>query len=474
MERYRLFIDGAWQESQEVRPIRSPYDGSVVGEVCFAAKTQVEEAIGAAHKAFAATRKLASFERSRALDQVADEISRRREDFARSITLQAGKPIRDSRTEVDRAVNTFQIAAEEAKRFGGEIIPLDLMPSARNRWGLTRRFPLGPIAAISPFNFPLNLVAHKVAPAMAAGNTIVLKPSSQVPITALLLADAISRTDYPRGGFNALPAGYREAEPLLDDDRVKMLTFTGSPAIGWELKKKANKKKVTLELGGNAAVVVEPDADLEFAVPRITTGSFSYAGQICISIQRIYVHANIYDRFMADFLERTKKLRLGDPLDEATDVGPMISEAAAREVEEKINRAVAEGGRVLCGGTRKGQMVEPAILENVKPELPLSRLEAFAPVVVVYPYKEFEAALEAVNDSLYGLQAGVFTGDLNKAFQAFEMLEVGGVVLNDIPTFRVDHMPYGGVKESGFGREGVRYAMEEMSELRLLAMNLKR
>jgi len=473
MERYRLFIDGAWQESPEVKPIRSPYDGSVVGEVCFAEKEQVEEAIGAAHKAFSATRQLASFERSRALDQVASEISRRREDFARSITLQAGKPIRDARVEVDRAANTFQIAAEEARRFGGEIIPLDLIAAARNRWGLTRRFPLGPIAAISPFNFPLNLVAHKVAPAMAAGNTIVLKPSSQVPITALLLADAIGRTDYPRGGFNALPAGYREAEPLLDDDRVKMLTFTGSPAIGWELKKRANRKKVTLELGGNAAVVVEPDADLEFAVPRITTGSFSYAGQICISIQRIYVQANIYDRFMADFLERTKKLRLGDPLDEATDVGPMISEAAARQVEERIGQAAAEGGRVLCGGTRKGQMVEPAILENVKPELPLSRLEAFAPVVVVNPYKEFEAALEAVNDSLYGLQAGVFTGDLNKAFQAFETLEVGGVVLNDIPTFRVDHMPYGGVKESGFGREGVRYAMEEMSELRLLALNLK-
>lgn len=474
MERYKLYINGGWQESPSLKPIRSPYDGSVVGEVYFAEKEQMEEAIEAAHKAFSATRRLAGFERSRALEQIADGIGRRREDFARSIALQAGKPIRDSRVEADRAVNTFRIAAEEAKRFGGEMIPLDLIEAARNRWGLTRHFPLGPVAAISPFNFPINLVAHKVAPAMAVGNTIVLKPSSQVPITALLLAEVISRADYPQGGFNALPAGYREAEPLLDDDRVKMLTFTGSPAIGWGLKNKANKKKVTLELGGNAAVVVEPDADLDFAVPRIVTGSFSYAGQICISIQRLFIQEKIYDRFMADFLEKTKKLRLGDPLDEATDVGPMIDEDSAKQTEEWIGQAAAAGGRVLCGGTRKGTMVEPAILENVKPELPISWLEAFAPVVVVYPYKEFGAALEAVNYSIYGLQTGIFTNDINKAFQAYEALEVGGVILNDIPTFRIDHMPYGGVKESGFGREGVRYAMEEMTELRLLVLKLKR
>jgi len=473
MDFYKLFIDGRWQDSQNPRQIRSPFDARIVGEVYFAEKSQVEKAIAAAHRAFGATRRLASFERSRALEIVSEEIGRRREDFARSIALQAGKPIRDSRLEVDRAANTFRIAAEEAKRFGGEIIPLDLVPTAKNRWGLTRHFPLGPIAAISPFNFPLNLVAHKVAPAMAVGNPVILRPSSQVPITALLLAEVISRTDYPRGGFNALPAGYRESEPLLDDDRVKMLTFTGSPAIGWELKKKANKKKVTLELGGNAAVIVESDADLELAVPRIVTGSFSYAGQICISIQRIFLHEKIYDRFMTDFLERTKKLRLGDPLEETTDVGPMIDEASARKTEEWIGQAVAEGARLLSGGARKGTMVEPAVLENVKPELPISWLEAFAPVVVVYPYKEFGAALEAVNYSIYGLQAGVFTRDLTKAFQAYETLDVGGVILNDIPTFRLDHMPYGGVKESGFGREGVRYAMEEMTELKLLALNPK-
>jgi acyl-CoA reductase-like NAD-dependent aldehyde dehydrogenase len=473
MAPHKLFIDGNWEDSPDLRPIRSPFDGGVVGEVFFASRSQVEMAIGAAHEAFSATRRLASFERSRVLEAVSDEIGRRREEFARSIAFQAGKPIRDSRVEVDRAVNTFRIASEEAKRLGGEIVPLDIIPAARDRWGLVRRFPLGPIAAIPPFNFPLNLVAHKVAPALAVGNTVILRPSSQVAITSLLLAEVISGTDYPAGGFNAVPAGYAESEPLLDDERVKMLTFTGSPAIGWELKKRANRKKVTLELGGNAAVVMEPDADLEYALPRIVTGSFAYAGQVCISIQRLFLHEKIYDRFMSDFLDRTKKLKVGDPLDEATDVGPMIDEGAARRIEDWLGRAVAEGARVLCGGKRTGTMVEPAVLEKVKPELPISWLEAFAPVVVVSPYKDFGAALEAVNDSIYGLQAGVFTRDLAKVFQAYDALEVGGVIINDIPTFRVDHMPYGGIKESGFGREGVRYAMEEMTELKLLAVNPK-
>jgi len=470
---YKMLIKGKWRESANLRQIRSPYDGSTAAEVYFAEKDQVLEAIAAAEEAFGATRGLASYERSQALEKISAEISRRHEELARSIALQAGKPIRDSRVEVERAAGTFKAAAEEAKRLDGEMIPLDWIPAAQKRWGLVRRFPVGPLTAISPFNFPLNLVAHKVAPAMAAGNTVVLKPSSQVPATALLLADIIASSGYPEGGVNVIPAGYAEAEPLLTDERIKMVTFTGSPAIGWDLKKQANKKKVTLELGGNAAVVVEPDADLAIAVPRIVTGAFSYAGQICISIQRLFLHEKIYDAFMAEFLERTKKLALGDPLDEKTDVGPMIDEAAARQTEEWVGEAVGKGARLLCGGKRRGTIYEPTVLENVRPELRISWLEAFAPIVVVYPYRDFEKALEGVNYSIYGLQAGVFTNDLKKAFRAFETLEVGGIILNDIPTFRADHMPYGGVKDSGFGREGVRYALEEMTELRLLALNLK-
>jgi glyceraldehyde-3-phosphate dehydrogenase (NADP+) len=294
-----------------------------------------------------------------------------------------------------------------------------------------------------------------------------------VAITSILLGEIINETDYPQGGVNIVPSGYEAADILLTDDRVKMVTFTGSPAIGWELKKRAYKKKVTLELGGNAAVVMEPDANLDFALPRMIMGSFSYSGQICISIQRIFLHEKIYDRFMADFIQATKKLKMGNPLEEETDIGPMINLDAAKQTEEWIEEAVENGARTVLGGKRDGVMFEPTILENVKPELRISWIEAFAPVVVIYRYKDFEEALRGVNHSIYGLQAGIFTSDLKKAFQAFEVLDVGGVIINDIPTFRVDHMPYGGVKESGFGREGLRYAIEEMTEIKLMALNLK-
>jgi len=473
MREYRLFINGQWKESKLVREIKSPYDQAVVGKVHFAAKEQVEEALAAADNAFRKTKNLSSCERSAVLEKIASGVKARREELAKSITLQSGKIIRDARAEVDRAAMTFDIASEEAKRLGGELIPLDLSAATSGRWGLTRRFPVGVVTAITPFNFPLNLVAHKVAPALAVGNTVVLRPASQVPITSLLLGEIVQESGYPQGGFNVLAAGYRESEILLTDDVVKKVTFTGSPAVGWELKKKAYQKKVTLELGGNAAVIVEPDADLEFAVPRVVTGSFSYSGQICISIQRIYLHESIYDRFMGEFIPRSQKLKMGDPLNEGTDIGPMINLEAAKQTEEWIDEAKGMGARVVCGGKRNGAMFEPTILENVIPDLRISWLEAFAPVVVVYSYSDFAKALEAVNYSIYGLQAGVFTNDLKKAFDAYEKLEVGGVIVNDVPTFRIDHMPYGGVKQSGFGREGIRYAIEEMSELKLLALNLR-
>ncbi len=473
MREYKLLINGKWEVSKSKRETKSPYDQSVVGKVYFAEKDNTEKAVTAAHEAFSETKKLSSLERAQVLEKISSEIEKRKEELAKSITLSGGKTIKASRIEVERAASTFKIASEEAKRICGEIIPLDLSAQTKERWGLVRRFPIGVISAISSFNFPLNLVAHKVAPAFASGNTVVLRPSSQVCMTSILLGEIINETDYPRGGINIVPSGYEAADILLTDDRVKMVTFTGSPAIGWELKKKAQKKKVTLELGGNAAVVIEPDANLDFALPRTIMGSFSYSGQICISIQRIFLHEKIYDSFMADFIEATKKLKMGNPLEEETDIGPMITLDAAKQTEEWVKEAVDDDARIVLGGKRDGVMFEPTILENVKPELRISWIEAFAPVVVVYRYKDFEEALRGVNHSIYGLQAGIFTGDLKKAFQAFEILDVGGVIINDIPTFRIDHMPYGGVKESGFGREGLRYAIEEMTEIKLMAINLK-
>ncbi|MCX6577259.1 MAG: aldehyde dehydrogenase family protein [Candidatus Aminicenantes bacterium] len=473
MKEYRLLIAGEWQESGQVRDIRSPFDQSLAGKVHWAERKQVEEALAAAERAFTETRKLSGYERSQALDKISQGIKSRREELARSIALQAGKPIKDARAEVDRSSSTFEIAADEAKRIGGELLPLDLSAQTKQRWGLVRRFPIGTISAITPFNFPLNLVAHKVAPALASGNTVVLRPSSQVPITSIILGEIVTESGYPAGGLNIVPSGYQAAEALLTDDRVKMVTFTGSPAIGWELKKKAFQKKVTLELGGNAAVVVEPDCDLDYALARTVVGSFSYAGQVCISIQRIFLHQKIYDRFMSAFEAKTKSLRMGDPLAEDTDVGPMIDEEAAKKTEEWVDEAKDKGARIVCGGKRQGPFYEPTILENVIPELRISWLEAFSPIVVVSKYQDFAEALESVNYSIYGLQAGVFTNDLKKAFLAYDVLDVGGVIVNDIPTFRIDHMPYGGIKQSGIGREGVKYAIEEMTELKLLALNLK-
>jgi acyl-CoA reductase-like NAD-dependent aldehyde dehydrogenase len=469
---HKLLIDGRWETGKEIRETRSPYDQSLVGRVHFADLHQVRKAVDAAHAAFEKTRALTSHERAKALEYVSGQIEKNREELAQSIALCAGKPIKSARVEAERAVSTFKIAAEEAKRLEGELIPLDLSSQTANRWGLVRRFPLGVVAGITPFNFPLNLVAHKVAPAMATGNTILLRPASQVAMTSGLLSEIIQESGYPAGGFNYVPCGYQAAQLLLEDERVKKITFTGSPAIGWELKKKSPKKRVTLELGGNAAVVIEPDANLEVALPRTVLGAYAYSGQVCISIQRIFLHRRVYDKFMSGFVEATKKLKMGDPLDGETDVGPMITLEAAKQTEEWVQEALDDGARLVCGGKREGVMYEPTILENVKPELRISWLEAFAPVVVVFPYEDFEEALEGVNNSIYGLQAGVFTNDLKKAFRAYEVLDVGGVILNDIPTFRIDHMPYGGIKESGFGREGLKYAIEEMTELKLLALNL--
>jgi len=472
MKEHKLLINGKWEDGAQVREIKSPFDGRVAARVHFAGRAQVEQAITGAEAAFAQTKRLSSHERSAALEAVSAAIGRRSDEIAESIVLSSGKPLKYARAEVSRGVNTFKIAAEEAKRIYGEVIPLDLTAQTKKRWGIVSHFPRGVIAGITPFNFPLNLVAHKVAPALATGNAFIARPASQVSPTTMLLAEIVQETDYPAGGFNALPCGYEAAEPLVEDERIKMITFTGSPDIGWDIKKKAHKKMVTLELGGNAAVVIEPDANLDYAVARSVMGGFAYSGQVCISIQRIFLHDVIYERFMDAFTESVRKLKMGDPLDMNTDIGPMINLGAAEQTEEWIGEAVDNGAHVVFGGNRDGAMFEPTILTNVRPELRISWLEAFAPVVVVYRYHDFEEALREVNRSIYGLQAGVFTNDLNKAYQAFGRLDVGGVIINDVPTFRIDHMPYGGIKESGFGREGLRYAIEEMTEMKLMAINL--
>ncbi len=472
MKNYKILINGLWENGNILREFKSPYDQKVFAAIHFADKQQVQKTIHYADQAFQKTKSLSSFERFEILSFISSEIIRRKEELAASISLSAGKPITSSRVETDRAANTFQVAAEEAKRQGGEIVPLDWSFQTKKRWGLTRRFPIGVVVGITPFNFPLNLVAHKVAPAIACGNPVIIRPASQVSITSLLLGEIINESGLPKGGINIVPCGYEEASSLLEDERVKKVTFTGSPEIGWGLKKQAYKKKVTLELGGNAAVVIEPDTDLDFALSRTLLGAFSFSGQICISIQRVFLHEKIYDSFMADFLTATKKLKIGNPLNKDTDIGPMINTGAAQQIEEWVNEALDKGGHLVTGGQRKGTFFEPTILENVNPDLQVSCQEAFAPIVVVSPYRDFEEALKEVNHSKYGLQAGVFTRDLQKAFFAFETLDVGGVIVNDIPTFRIDHMPYGGVKESGFGREGLKYAIEEMTELKLMAINL--
>ncbi len=466
-----FYINGEWRTSTVTREVINPFDGKSAGEVCQATAEDINSAILAAEAAFGETRRLSSFERADALSHIAEGIRGRKERFADLITGETGKPVSYSRAEIERSIFTFRIAAEEATRIYGEVLPLDLHSASRGRFAIVRRFPIGPIAAITPFNFPLNLVAHKVAPAVATGNTVILKPSSNAPLTALLLAEIVAETALPKGSFNVVCCAGDEANQLVEDKRVKAVSFTGSPAVGWPLKSRSGSKRVTLELGGNAGVIVEPDADQALALEKIVSGGFANAGQSCIAVQRVYVHEGIYESFVAGLLPKVAALQVGDPRDERTVVGPMITGQAAQQVEEWIAEAVAGGARLLLGGTRQGAVLSPTVLTDVDPRMKVSCLEVFAPVITIESYKDFQSALNRVNDSVYGLQAGLFTSNLKKMLEAYEQMEVGGVIVNDVPTYRMDHMPYGGVKGSGLGREGVRYAMEEMTELKLLAIN---
>jgi acyl-CoA reductase-like NAD-dependent aldehyde dehydrogenase len=473
VQRRGIFVDGHWNEDGGTSEIKSPFDGARVGVVTLAGPRQIEQAIAASVRAFQVTRKLPAFERQRVLRGISARIAERREQFARTMALEAGKPIKTARAEIDRAVFTFSFAAEEAVRIGGEYLPLDLQEFTTGRWGIVRRFPVGPIAAITPFNFPLNLVAHKVAPAIACGCSIVLKPAPQTPLTALMLAEVVQESGWPAGGLNVIPTTNEDASLIVSDDRLKMLSFTGSSVVGWKLKANSGKKKMTLELGGNAAAIIHNDTDLDFAAERCAVAGFSYSGQSCISVQRIVVHKAIFDSFLQKFVERAKKLNIGDPLEESTDIGPLIRQSDAERAVNWVQEAVAAGARLVIGGGRKGSIVEPTILTNTRAEMKVNCEEVFAPVKTVEPYSEFSEALERVNHSPYGLQAGLFTNDARLIFRAYDELEVGGLIVGDVPTFRIDHMPYGGVKDSGLGREGVRYSIEEMTEPRLLAMNLR-
>jgi glyceraldehyde-3-phosphate dehydrogenase (NADP+) len=466
-----IFLAGRWVESPDRLEVTNPArPDEPAGATYNATEEQYETATRAAVEAFETTRHLPAYERGNMLRNISAGIAGRREELGRLISLESGKPIRDALVEVDRASLTFRLGAEEAERMTGELIPLDLMPSSRGRIGVTRRFPIGPIAAISPFNFPLNLAAHKLSPALAAGNTIVLKPPSKDPLTMLTVGEIIEKSGVPEGAVSILPMSRALGDRLVADDRYRLLSFTGSPSVGWRMKERAGKKRVVLELGGNAGVIVDESADLDWAARRTLVGAFAYSGQVCISVQRMFIHRSRYDEFLDRFVDGAKQVVVGDPLDPETQLGPMVDEQAAQRTESWVREAEELGGRVLLGGRAEGSFFPPTVLVDTPPEAQVCSNEAFAPLVVAFPFDDFSEAIRLANDSFYGLQTGVFTNDLARSWQAFAELEVGGVIVNDIPTYRIDHMPYGGVKDSGLGREGLRWAMEDMTELRLMVV----
>ncbi|MBI1910875.1 MAG: aldehyde dehydrogenase family protein [Deltaproteobacteria bacterium] len=471
-KKHPILINGKWLATQAELRVVNPYDKSIAGITYVAGENEIEEALASSSAAFEVLKSLPAYKKSEIILKVVEGLKARGEELARTITIESGKPIKDARGEVKRAQVTFQLAAEEAKRLEGTVMPLDIAPGSEGRFAIIRRFPVGTVLGITPFNFPLNLVAHKVAPAMACGNPIIVKPAPKTPLTALLLGEIITEAGWPAGGVNVIPCTNEDTQKMLEDERIKNITFTGSAKVGWMMKKLAGPRKITLELGGNAGVIVHDDADIEFAAKRCTVGAFSYAGQICISVQRIFVKESIFEKFKDMYLENCGRLKFGDPLDEFTEIGPMIEEAAAERTEAWVKEAVADGAQILSGGKRKGNYFEPTILTNTKPSMRVCGEEVFAPVVSLEPYSDFEEAVREVNSGLYGLQAGVFTRDMGRILHAYEKLDVGGVIVNDIPTYRVDNMPYGGIKMSGFGREGIRYAVEEMTEIKLLALKV--
>ncbi len=471
MNDYKLYIAGKFIKTDQKLVVTNPFDNSVVGETYLAGKEELENAINKALEVKSIMRDLPSYQKYKILNDIAGRISEKKKELALTLSKEAGKPLKYALGEIYRAIQVFTVAAEESKRLPKEYFSIDWTPAGEGKEGLVKYFPVGLIAGIAPFNFPLNLAVHKIAPAIDAGNPIIIKPARSTPLSVLELAKIIDNTDLPKGAFSVLPMDREAGNQLVTDDRIQMLSFTGSPAVGWKMKANAGKKKIVLELGGNAGVIVSNQADIDLAVKKCLVGGFAYSGQVCIHVQRIYVQESIFEKFVDKFIEGTKKLRFGAPDNPATDISVMIDEENALRVEEWVNEAVKDGAEVLFGGKRNETYFEPTIITNTKNEMKVCSLEVFGPVVTIEKYTNFSDAVKNVNDSEYGLQAGVFTNGIDEMNQAYNELEVGGVIVNDVPTFRVDHMPYGGIKNSGFGREGVKYSIFEMLEPKLLVKN---
>jgi acyl-CoA reductase-like NAD-dependent aldehyde dehydrogenase len=472
-QKYKTLIGGKWIEGKEFLEVTNKYNGEVIGSVPVTDKETFEKAIQAAQDGFSLISNMSAYLRSKILEKTSEIIEKNKDEITRIIAMEAGKAWKHAKAEVERSVQTFKFASEEAKSIHGETVPMDAAVGGEKRIGFYLRFPVGIVGAITPFKYPLNLVAHKVAPAIAAGCSVILKPASMTPLTSLKLGEIMMEAGLPDGALNiVIGSGGTVGDWLVTDERVSMITFTGSPPVGRSIKGKSGLKKVTLELGSNSACIIDESADLDLAIPRCVWGSFAYAGQVCISIQRIYIHRNLFDEFTNRFLESTQKLKLGDPLNPETDVGPMITEDDAKRTENWVNESVQGGAKILIGGKREKNFYYPTVLSNVKPDMKVMAIEIFAPVVSFVPFEDFSDAVRMVDDSIYGLQAGVFTSDIEKAFQAIKGIKVGGVIVNDVPTYRADQMPYGGVKESGIGREGLKYAIEEMTDIKMVVFNL--
>jgi acyl-CoA reductase-like NAD-dependent aldehyde dehydrogenase len=467
---YPFYLANRAEQPNTDLEVIDKFSGAVTTRVAQAAAADIDRAIGAAVAAEKPMRELRAYERQAVLNHCVKRFEERFEEFAQALCAEAGKPIKDSRGEVSRLIDTFKVAAWESVRINGEVLELEIAARARGYRGMTRRVPIGACSFISPFNFPLNLAAHKIAPALAVGAPFVLKPASRTPIGALMIGEVLAETDLPAGAFSILPCHRDGADLFTTDERFKLVSFTGSPQVGWELKAKAGKKKVVLELGGNAACVLDADVDLSDAIPRLVFGAFYQSGQSCISVQRILVHRSRWNEFRPAFVEAVKALKCGDPKLEDTFIGPMISVSEVKRLHGWIREAEALGAKVLCGGEINDNILTPAVVDNVPTDCKLYTEEAFGPVAIIAPFDDFDTALREVNNSKFGLQAGIFTRDLYKAQKAWDELEVGGVVIGDVPSWRVDNMPYGGVKDSGLGREGIRYAIEDMSELRLMVV----
>ncbi len=468
MEKFKIYCGGEFIETSTPLEVVNPYNGEVFATTFMANSSDLEIAISKAESIRMKMQNMPSFKRYQALMYISDSLNEQIEYFAEILSKESGKPMIYSKGEIMRSVETFKIAAEESKRISGEVLQLDWTPAGENKQGLVKYFPIGLVAGISPFNFPMNLAVHKIAPALAAGCPIILKPSTNTPLSTLALARIIDQTEFPKGAVSILPMDRKTGNQLVTDDRFKLLSFTGSPQVGWMMKAMSGKKKVVLELGGNAGMIITKSSDIQLAVRKAVIGGFAYSGQVCIHAQRIYVAQEIFDVFSKQFVESVKKLKVGDPMLMGTEISSMIDEANALRVESWVNEAVEEGAQIICGGERDGTYYSPTVLINTKPSMKVCSLEVFGPVVTLTPFSDFKEVVEEVNNSDFGLQAGIFTNAIDEMDYAFNTLEVGGVIINDSPIFRVDHMPYGGVKDSGLGREGVKYAIQDMMETKIL------